>query len=88
MVFFLLAGFLFDVLTLSRIDDWATLVQQGAYLGLLGALLTLEQRYALKLSEPRGWWAKVWRFGEDAIHFLFGSLLSSFALFYFKSASL
>jgi len=83
----LVAGFLFDVLTLSRIDDWSTLVQQGAYLFVLGALLLLEQRYALKVSAPTGWWAKVWRFSEEAIHFLFGSLLSSFALFYFKSAS-
>jgi Protein of unknown function (DUF2914) len=86
MVFFLLAGFVFDVVTLSRIDDWATLAQQGAYLGLLGALLLLEQRDALGLAAPPAWLAKVWRFSEDAIHFLFGSLLSSFALFYFKSA--
>ncbi len=84
---FFLAGFLFDVVTLSRIDDWLTLVQQAAYLGVLGVLLALEQRYALGVAKPPKWLVKPWRFAKDAIHFLFGSLLSSFALFYFKSAS-
>ncbi len=84
---FFLAGFLFDVVTLSRIDDWLTLVQQASYLTVLGVLLALEQRYALGVAKPPGWLVKPWRFSKDAIHFLFGSLLSSFALFYFKSAS-
>jgi hypothetical protein len=84
---FFLAGFLFDVVTLSRIDDTLTLVQQAAYLTVLGVLLALEQRYALGVAKPPRWMAKAWRFSKDAIHFLFGSLLSSFALFYFKSAS-
>lgn len=83
----LVAGFLFDVFTLSRIDDVSTLAQQGAYLGVLGWLLLLEQRYALGVATPSGWWAKVWRFSEEAVHFLFGSLLSCFTVFYFKSAS-
>jgi hypothetical protein len=88
MVLLLVAGFLFDVLTLSRIDDVPTLLQQGAYLGLLGGLLVLEQRQALGVADgPPRLLRKVWRFSEDAIHFLFGSLLSSFALFYFKSSN-
>lgn len=86
MAGFFLAGFIFDVVTLSRIDDTITLVQQGVYLGLLALLLALEQRQVLRNDLPN-WLAKVLAFGEDAIHFLFGSLLSSFALFYFKSAS-
>lgn len=84
---FFLAGFLFDVFTLARIDDWITLGQQAAYLGLLGVLLALEQRYELGAAKPPAWLGKVWRFSKDAIHFLYGSLLSSFTLFYFKSAS-
>ncbi|MGQ0507602.1 MAG: DUF2914 domain-containing protein [Myxococcaceae bacterium] len=84
---FFLAGFLFDVFTLSRIDDWLTLGQQAAYLFVLGMLLAFEQRYELNVAKPPSWLTKAWRFSKDAIHFLFGSLLSSFALFYFKSAS-
>ena len=84
---FFAAGFLFDILTLSRIDDVATLVQQGAYLILLGGLMILDERYRAGLAAPPRWLAPVWRFSEDAIHFLFGSLLSSFTLFYLKSTS-
>jgi len=84
---FFAAGFLFDILTLSRIDDVATLVQQGIYLVLLGALMVLDERYRAGLAAPPRWLAQAWRFCEDAIHFLFGSLLSSFTLFYLKSSS-
>src|SRR5512132_2651217 len=80
------AGFLFDVLTLTRIDDTVTLVQQGAYLGILALALGLETRQSLQRDLPRAL-AKGLELAEDVIHFFFGSLLSSFALFYFKSAS-
>ncbi|MGH9867967.1 MAG: DUF2914 domain-containing protein [Candidatus Polarisedimenticolia bacterium] len=84
---FFAAGFLFDILTLSRIDDLATLVQQGLYLVLLGTLMIMDERYRAGLAAPPRWLAKAWRFSEDAIHFLFGSLLSSFVIFYLKSSS-
>jgi len=84
---FFTAGFLFDILTLSRIDDVATLVQQGVYLVLLGGLMSLDERYRAGVAVPPRWLVKAWPFSEDAIHFLFGSLLSSFTLFYLKSSS-
>lgn len=84
---FFAAGMLFDILTLSRIDDVATLVQQAVYLVLLGGLMTLDERYLAGLAAPPRWLARVWRFSEDVIHFLFGSLLSSFTIFYLKSSS-
>jgi len=84
---FFAAGFLFDILTLSRIDDVVTLVQQGLYLVLLGALMIMDERYRAGLGAPPRWLTRAWRFSEDAIHFLFGSLLSSFTLFYLKSSS-
>ncbi|HLL53529.1 MAG TPA: DUF2914 domain-containing protein [Myxococcaceae bacterium] len=79
-------GFLYDVLTLSRIDDRFGMIQQGVYLAVLAALLVAEQRYSV-LPEPPGLLGKVLRFREDALHFFLGSLLSSFTLFFFKSAS-
>ena len=84
---FFAAGFLFDILTLSRIDDVLTLVQQALYLVLLAGFMIMDERYRAGLSAPPRWLARVWRFAEDAIHFLFGSLLSSFTLFYLKSSS-
>lgn len=84
---FFAAGFVFDVFTLSRIDDTLSMVQQAVYLVLLTVLLVWDQRHELAGTDPHRWVKKVWRFRNEAIHFLFGSLLSPFALFYFKSAS-
>jgi len=84
---FFAAGFLFDILTLARIDDVATLVQQGLYLLLLAAMMIMDERYRAGLSAPPRWLAKAWRFSEDVVHFLFGSLLSAFTLLYLKSSA-
>lgn len=85
---FFAAGFLFDIATLSRIDDTVSMVQQGAYLVLLTFLIGWEQKHDLRGTDPQNRYVlKVWRFRGDAIHFLFGSLLSSFTLLYFKSSS-
>lgn len=81
------AGFIFDILTLSRIDDPLTLIQQGVYLALLAGFLILAELYHAGVATPPRWLSKAWRFSEDVIHFLFGSLLSSFTLFYLKSTS-
>jgi hypothetical protein len=86
MATFFGAGFLFDVATLSRIDDSVTIVQQGAYLLVLCTLVALEQRRHL-VGELPGLLGKAMKFSEDGIHFFLGSLMSSFTLFYFKSAS-
>jgi hypothetical protein len=83
---FFFIGFLYDVITLSRVDDGLTMVQQFVYLCVLASLLLLEQRYPQGAEPPKAL-AKVWKWREDAIHFFYGSLLSSFMLFFFKSAS-
>ncbi len=83
---FFFLGFVYDVVTLGRIDDTLTMVQQAVYLGVLGGLLLLEHRFP-EGTEPPKVLAKVWSFREDGVHFFLGSLLSSFMLFYFKSAS-
>jgi len=83
---FFFIGFVYDVVTLSRIDDTLTMVQQGVYLLVLATLLLLEQRHPEGAEPPKAL-VKVWRWREDAIHFFYGSLLSSYTLFFFKSAS-
>ncbi|HET8948661.1 MAG TPA: DUF2914 domain-containing protein [Candidatus Polarisedimenticolia bacterium] len=84
---FFAAGMLFDIVTLSRIDDFLSLLQQGVYLVLLAGLMVLEERERAKSWTPTGLLARAWRFAEDVIHFLLGSLLSSFTLLYLKSSS-
>ncbi|MFP5384569.1 MAG: DUF2914 domain-containing protein [Bacteriovoracia bacterium] len=80
-------GFIFDLLTLGRIDDLLNLVQQAIYLALLGSLLLIEIRLTigtLTLSEKL---KKFWAYHNLVVHFLFGSLLSAYTIFYYTSAS-
>lgn len=86
MAAFFFGGFLYDIISLSRIDDTLTMVQSFAYLLILASLLLLEQRYPEGTPPPAAL-TKVWRWREDAIHFFFGSLLSVFMLLLFKSTS-
>ena len=84
---FFIAGFLFDLITLGRIDDLLNLVQQALYLIILGALLLCEIRIrigSLTLSEKG---KNYWEYHNLVVHFLFGSLLSVYTIFYYTSAS-
>jgi hypothetical protein len=86
MALFFFGGFLYDIVSLSRIDDTLTLVQSFGYLLILTSLLLLEQRFP-EGTEPPKFLTKVWRWREDAVHFFFGSLLSVFMLLLFKATS-
>jgi hypothetical protein len=86
MALFFFGGSLYDIVSLSRIDDTLTLVQSFGYLAILTTLLLLEQRFP-EGTEPPRLLAKVWRWREDAVHFFFGSLLSVFMLLLFKATS-
>lgn len=85
--FFFACGFTFDLLTLGRIDDLFNLIQQAFYLIVLGSLLLVEIKLkfgTLTLSEKG---KKFWQYHDLIIHFLFGSLLSVYTLFFYSSAS-
>jgi hypothetical protein len=77
------AGFIWDYLTLRRIDRLADNLQLLAYLVVLGALLTVEIRWTERADRARwrGW--VTW-----AAQFLFGSLYSAYLVFYLKSVTL
>lgn len=83
-----LAGMIFDIVTLGQIDDWTNIGSLGVYLALTTVLIVLdivdEQRGGLL---PPKRLARVWPYRHDATHFLLGSLLSAFTLFFFKSSS-
>lgn len=85
---FFVGGFIFDIITLDRIDSWFTIIQQATYLLLLIVILAqmLIEQVALKPLSARWNWYTNWR--VPAAHFVFGSLLSSYTLFFFKSSSL
>lgn len=73
-------GFLFDVLTIRRIDNINFIIQQGIYLGVLGVFLILEIRHKVGM---RG----LWKYHNLVVHFLFGALLSIYTIFFYTSAS-
>src|SRR3990170_3621038 len=81
---FFAAGFVFDILTVGRIDSWWTIAQQAVYLGVIG--FALAQMLLEEAAPPReGWWFR-WR--GAVVHFLLGALLNLYAIFFFKSSSL
>src|SRR3954471_10308149 len=74
---FFTAGFVFDAFMVRRIDDVKVLVQQGVYLALSGLLLG-----SLVVFRERAH-----RWAAPALHFMLGTLLNAYALFYVKSGS-
>ncbi len=84
---FFLAGVLFDVFTLSAIDDPIAIAQQLIYLLAIGALLYYDFLARNDLFKVPARIEKAWVYRDLAIHFLLGSLLSVYSLFFLKSAS-
>lgn len=85
---FFLGGFLFDLVTLMRIDENLQLAQQFVYLVIIGLLLWAEKSQRVERWFSSGFLNKVWIYRYEVIHFLLGSLLSIYTIFYFKSASI
>lgn len=85
-VFF--SGFFFDIFTLGNVDDFLNITQQAVYLTLLGVFLLLEVKEDVLGTLFSERFKKVWKYKVLIVHFLLGSLLSVYTLFFLKSASL
>ncbi|HVZ22396.1 MAG TPA: DUF2914 domain-containing protein [Vicinamibacterales bacterium] len=86
-VAFFTAGFVFDAVMVRRIDDVRVLVQQGLYLLLSGVLLATLIAWRHRPPQLRAALAWVPRWIEPTLHFMLGTLLNAYALFYIRSAS-
>lgn len=84
---FFIGGFLFDALTLIRIDSLLDIAIQAVYLGGISALLVLQSYHQNEKWSPRGWTARVWPYETEILHFFYGGLLSAYTVLYFKSTS-
>ncbi|HWA14715.1 MAG TPA: DUF2914 domain-containing protein [Burkholderiales bacterium] len=85
-------GFVFDILTLDRIDSWITIAQQAAYLVVITAALLqmfFEEGVPQRdFTAMPAWKRACFQYRSAIVHFLLGSLLSLYTLFFFKSSSL
>ena len=89
---FFVAGFVFDMAAVGRIDSWHVIVQQAAYLALATAiLLQLLKEEGTESLLPEGvgrlkrWYIE---YRLPIVSFLLGTLLNMYTLFFFKSSSL
>jgi Protein of unknown function (DUF2914) len=87
-VAFFLGGFIFDVLTLSEVDDPLSIAQQFIYLTFAGYILYQEFLNKFNLSSLSKKFPRFWKLRDLIFHFILGSLISVYSLFFFKSASL
>lgn len=87
-VAFFVAGFLFDALAVGRIDERRGILQQAAYLFLCALFTSYELREQYGDFAPPERFKTVWRYHAAATHFMLGTLLNIYTLFFFKSASL
>ena len=84
-VVFFSGGFMFDAVTLDRIDAWLDLGLQALYLAAAAALLWLQGRFDRGDWKPRGAFERIWPYERELLHFLFGGLLSAYVIFYSRS---
>ncbi|MFK7930741.1 MAG: hypothetical protein AB8H79_21340 [Myxococcota bacterium] len=79
-------GFVWDALTLDRIDRWTDNALLGSYLVMLGVAMVLDHR-AQQERLPKVLLKWPWLYGL-AVHFFFGGLFSAYVVYYLKSATL
>ena len=82
------AGSLFDFLTMQRIDAGTDLGFQLGYLTGLTALLVWQHREETGRWQPGRFAGRWWKYNLEALHFLYGGLLSAYAVLYFRSSTL
>lgn len=87
-VAFFVAGFLFDTMAVGRIDKLHNILHQASYLTLCALFTGWELREKYGLFQPPPRLKTVWAYQAGATHFMLGTLLNIYTLFYFKSASL
>lgn len=89
---FFVGGFVFDILTLGRVDSWLTIGQEILYLVVITTALMqifFDQGKPPRVLE-RMFVVKRWyyEYRIAIVHFLLGALLSLNTVFFFKSSSL
>lgn len=71
----------------GRVDHLLTLLQQAAYLIISAFLIALEIVETVQPIRTPSLLRSVWKYREALLHFLMGTLLNLYTLFFFMSAS-
>jgi hypothetical protein len=87
-ILFFIGGFVFDAWMVSAPDELFAILQQAAYLFIIASLIHLELLFRMHKWRPHGLILKAWPYRGLLLHFLLGTLLNVYSLFYIKSASL
>lgn len=87
-IIFFVGGFLLDIFMLSEIDDLLSISQQVVYLTIIFFLLYYEVLFRLFKWKPGSKMLRFWPYRTLLLHFILGSLLNLYSLFYIKSASI
>ncbi len=81
------AGFLFDLVTIRRIDAWTDLTIQMLYLAALTTILIYQHREVRGQWKPPAMMARPWAYNVEVLHFFYGGLLSAYVVLYLKSST-
>ncbi|HKY32494.1 MAG TPA: DUF2914 domain-containing protein [Candidatus Polarisedimenticolia bacterium] len=81
------AGFLFDLVTIRRIDAWTDLSIQVFYLASLTLMLIHQHREAAGQWKPPAKMERLWAYNVEVLHFFYGGLLSAYVVLYLKSST-
>ena len=88
---FFVAGFAFDVVaTRAGVDHTLMIVQQVAYLAIIGGILYVDfvrEAQPDALTMPR-WIERLWGYRSFVFHFCLGTLMNLYSIFFLMSASL
>ena len=74
-VLFFIGGFIFDSLTMVRIDSTIDLLWQLGYMVIITALMIAQIRLTQGRWAPTGRFAQYWQHETAALHFCYGCLL-------------
>lgn len=80
-------GFLFDLLTIQRIDAWTDLSIQMLYLAALTMILIYQHREARGEWNPPALIKRPWTWNVEVLHFFYGGLLSAYVVLYLRSST-
>jgi hypothetical protein len=95
-IIFFIAGFAFDATLLHRIDDPLMLVHQAIYLSFCAGIIAWDLFGDVDRAEvpaestgriPK-FFKKLWSYREGILHFMLGTLLNVYTIFYFKSGTI